>query len=122
MNLKKCVNLTEEPRNFIGLLLLNLLIIQSFKEDVQDQYIFSAEKTDKKTPKRFFFFYFPAISHRMVSHISCVAISPINVTLKVNDGDPGHAMPQYHPSTERSKENRLTATKIILTQYIAQFC
>lgn len=122
MNLKKRVNLTEEPRNFIGLLLLNLLIIQSFKKDVQDQYVFSAEKTDKKTPKRFSFYFRPYHTrHRMVSHISCVAISPINVTLKVNDGDSGHAMPQYHPSTERSKGRRLTAPKIYLPDILLSF-
>lgn len=42
-----CWNLTEKPGNFISLLLLNLLIIQSFKEDVQDQYIFSEKRADK---------------------------------------------------------------------------
>lgn len=43
-----CKDLTKKPCNFIGLLLLNLLIIQSFKEDVQDQYIFSGERAESK--------------------------------------------------------------------------
>lgn len=45
-------NLTQKPCNFIGLLLLNLLIIQSFKEDVHDQYAFSAERTDERAHPR----------------------------------------------------------------------
>lgn len=44
----------------------------------------------------------------MVSHISCVAISPINVTLKVNDGDSGHAMPHtIHQQKEVKKTGLL---------------
>lgn len=56
----KCMNLTKKPCDFIGLLLLNLLVIQGFKEDVQDQYIFSGKWRDKNTPKRFLFL---VISH-----------------------------------------------------------
>lgn len=77
MNLKKCVNLTEEPRNFIGLLLLNLLIIQSFKEDVQDQYVFSAEKTEEEDTQEIFFL-FPSVSHTTqdgITHFLCSYIS-----------------------------------------------
>lgn len=125
MSLKIAKNLTEKPRNFIGLLLLNLLIIQSFKEDVQDQYIFSGERTDKSTPKKVLFL---VISHDTKwYHTFPVSLSFIIVTLKVNDGDPRHAMPQYtHPSTEKKrKEAQIEITdcyQIILTQYIAQFC
>lgn len=49
-----CGNLTEEPCNFIGFLLLNLLIIQSFKEDVQDQYIFSGGRGQTRAHQRDF--------------------------------------------------------------------
>lgn len=49
-----CENLTEKPCNFIGLLLLNFLIVQSFKEDVQHQYIFSVERTDKSKPSTYY--------------------------------------------------------------------
>lgn len=48
-----CKNLTKKSSNFIGLLLLNLLIIQSFKEDVQHQNIFSGERTHTSTSIRF---------------------------------------------------------------------
>lgn len=34
-------SLTEKPGNFVRLLLLDLLVIQSFEEDVQNQNVFS---------------------------------------------------------------------------------
>lgn len=71
---ENCENLTEKPSNFIGLLLLDLLIIQSFKEDVQDQYIFSGERTDKSTPKRVYFGRFHITSND-ISQFLCNYLS-----------------------------------------------
>lgn len=71
---ENCENLTEKPCNFIGLLLLNFLIIQSFKEDVQDQYIFSGERTDKSTPKRVYFCWH-YITPNDISHFLCNCLS-----------------------------------------------
>lgn len=98
-----CKNLTEKSCDFIGLLLLNFLIIQSFKEDVQHQYIFSAEGTDKSTSNGFYVLWYHITSNDISFFLNLLSF--IIVTLKVNDGDSGHAMPQcIHLSTERRKE------------------
>ena len=47
MSRENCQNLTEEPRDFIGLLLLDLLVIQSLEKDVQDHNVFSGGTTEK---------------------------------------------------------------------------
>lgn len=52
---KNCESLTEKACDLISLLLLDLLIIQGFKEDVQDQYVFSGETRDRSTPKTVLF-------------------------------------------------------------------
>lgn len=103
--------LTEEPCNLIGLLLLNLLIVQSFKEDVQDQYILPAEETERSTQRKtapfVCIFKSQVVSQDtrwLRTHFLCDSL--VIVTLKVNDGDPGHAMQRHHPSTEKTKKKK----------------
>lgn len=87
------LKLTKQSCNFVGFLLLNLFIIQGFKEDVQDQDVFSEERTD------------PCASETSMTGVLKHHVLPvfsIIVTLKVNDGDPEHAALQ--PSTHRERE------------------
>lgn len=100
MNMK---NLTEKPCDFIGLLLLNLLVIQGFKEDVQDQYIFSGEWTDKSTPQRFLFLVI--LHDTKWSHISCVTIFHY-CYIEGERWRPRSCYAKKHPSINRRKKRK----------------
>ncbi len=124
MNPRTAGSLTEEPCNFIGLLLLNLLIIQSFKEDVQDQYIFSGERTDKSTPRRGYFCWYH-ITLNDISHFPCNYLSLLlhwRWTMETQ------VMLCHRTSIHQQKKEKRLRSKItdcyqiILTQYTAQFC
>lgn len=95
---KNLESLTEKPCNFIGLLLLNLLIIQSFKEDVHDQYIFSAERTEKSN-RVYFWWYYVTLN---VSHISCVTIFHY-CYIEGERWRPRSCYATVHPSINRKK-------------------